>query len=158
MVDVLIAEGHSIKHFAPTFIKHLPFCRPKWDPVQHLLCPCVGQNGNLLSSNSCALVPLHLHLRPFKSIFQNHLHGDLARLNYQKKSCLISFHETLEVADDLFHIRKCQFNLKYLIREQKSLLFYTQFCTNPSKCPILYSTTYQLSGREACRTEVILLM
>ena len=65
--DVLRAEGHSIKHFAPSFVKHLPFCRPKWDPVQHLLCPCVGQNGNLLSSNSFALVPLHLHLRPFKS-------------------------------------------------------------------------------------------
>ena len=89
--DVLRAEGHSIKHFAPSFVKHLPFCRPKWDPVQHLLCPCVGQNGNLLSSNSCALVPLHLHLRPFKSIFQNHLHGDLARLNYQKKILLDFF-------------------------------------------------------------------
>ena len=36
---------------------------------------------------------------------------------YQKKSCLIFSHETLEVADDLFHIRQCQFNLKYLIRK-----------------------------------------
>ena len=97
--DVLIAEGHSIKHFAPSFIKHLPFCRPKWDPVQHLLCPCVGQNGNLLSSNSCALIPLHLH-------------GDLLRLNYQKKSCLISY-ETCRCCSWFISHMICQFNVEY---------------------------------------------